>query len=74
MFEDSLKEFVELKSLHRKSSLALAKMVYREINAVISKFEVQPLGSPHISANWDKTITIDNEIYYESDLIDETNE
>jgi hypothetical protein len=74
MFEDSIKEFTEIKALHSERSLALAKMVYKDIEAAIKKFEHQPLGAPYISCNWSGTITIDNEMYYSADLTDETNE
>jgi hypothetical protein len=74
MFEDSLKEFTEIKALHDKKSIALARMIFKEVSAAIKKFEHQPLGAPYISCNWGGSVTIDNEIYYEADLADETDE
>jgi hypothetical protein len=54
--------------------LALAKIIYKEIKSLALKFENLPLGSPHISINWDRAITIDDEVFYPADLEDEINE
>lgn len=50
----------------------IAKLVYREIRAVIDKWEYSSAGVPHldISANWDGCITVDDELFHEHQLRD----